>query len=325
MEPGSLHFVRGAAALLHDPPDVAWIQKRLTPSHLRIAQAVQERGGLVVYDCDESGPDLDSWAKPALVREMLLHADVASTDTPERGELLREIVPSCRTEVLENQVDYSDQLPTKGVPPARADSGGLRVLWFGYGENLPSLGPYMDVLFSLGGVRMVLCGPRRSDIRSVFGGRTVQAHRWSRAGFAEVLRSCDVTLLSHFGSRDDAAKSAHKMVTSICHGVPALVSATPDYGRVAALAGITSDAVFASPEELGRLLERMRSAEVRQAHIDQARPRVMGRYGAGVFAERARFLLDELHCHSPQSELPAPREEQPTGPGGKVDAPGTAP
>ncbi|HSW29004.1 MAG TPA: hypothetical protein VLH75_05835 [Longimicrobiales bacterium] len=291
MEPRSLRSVRGAGELLHEPPDVAWIQKRLTPGHIRIAHAVKERGGLVVYDCDESGPDLDVWAEPALVREMLRLAHVVTTDTPERGELLREVVPSCRTEVLENQVDCADRLPATGLPRARADSGELRVLWFGYGENLGSLGAYVDVLYSLGGVRMVLCGPRRSDIRRVFGRLPVERHRWSRTGFVEVIRSCHVTLLSHFGSRYDAAKSAHKLVTSICHGVPALVSATPDYGRVAALAGITGDAVFDSPEDLRVRLERMKIAETRQRYLERARPLLLARYGAGSFPAAAARLL----------------------------------
>lgn len=291
LEPASLRSARGGVALDDFVPDIAWIQKRLTPSHLRIALGVKERGGLVVYDCDESGPDLDPWAKPALVGEMLHLADVVTTDTPERGERLRELVPSCRTEVLENQVDYADRLPAPGSARVRADGGELRVLWFGFGENLRSLATYADVLFATEGIRVVLCGPRRSEIRSVFGELPVEAHRWSLAGFVDVLRSCDVTLLSHFGSRHDEAKSAHKMATSICHGVPALVSATPDYGRVAAFAGITNEAVFATSEELRARLQRMRSAQLRQAYLDRARPQLAVRYGAGEFPAAADRLL----------------------------------
>ncbi len=298
MEERSVRSIRDTARLLRDPPDIAWIQKRLTAGHLRVARLVKESGGVVIYDCDDSGPDLDYWAPPALVEEMLLLADVVTTDTPERGERLREIVPSFQVRVLENQMDYADQLVHEDPPLASGGGDGLRVLWFGGGENLDSLEAYGAVLGSVEGVRLVLCGPSASDARRVFGRLPAEIRRWSPEGFIEILRSCDVTLMSHFGSRHHTAKSAHKMVTSICHGVPALVSATPDYRRIAALAGVMEDAAFASPEDLRERLERMKSEEVRRAYIARSRPELLARHGPGTFPAAAASLLRQLAAGS---------------------------
>lgn len=294
MDQASVRSARGTLWLRREAPDILWIQKKVTAIRLRTAATLKSEGCLVIYDCDESGPEVDEWAEPSLFREMLLLADVVTADTPERGEELKAIAPSCRVEVLENQVDYGDRLRAVHSAAPRAGDDELRVLWFGYGGNLTSLAPFGDVLSSLDGVRLVVCGAGRAQVRSVLRGMPVELRRWSRTRFVDTLRACDVTLLSHLGLRHHAAKSAHKFVTSVCHGVPALVSATPDYTRVAALAGVAADAVWNSPEDLRRLLDRMRSAEVRRAYLDRAQPRLLARYGPGSFAAAAAHLLRRL-------------------------------
>jgi hypothetical protein len=291
LDPGSVRSGGRSAPLLRSPPDIAWIQKRVTRGHLRVARAVKERGGMVVYDCDESGPELDPWVRRDRVADMLVLADVVTTDTPERAEQLREVVSSCRPQVIENGVDYGDHLPAPPRRPSTGDEVGLRVLWFGSDGNLRFLAPWVDVILSLPGVDLVVCGPRRSEIRRTLGRVPLEVRSWSRSGFPRVLTGCHVTVLSHFGSRFDEAKSAHKMVTSIGHGVPALVSATPDHERVAAFAGITDTAVFRTREELRDGLERMRSGEARRTMLDRAMGLLLGRYGPGCLPAAAARLL----------------------------------
>lgn len=291
LDPGSVRSGGRGAPLLHSPPDIAWIQKRVTAGHLRVARAVKERGGTVVYDCDESGPDLNAWARLDRVAEMLALAHVVTTDTPERAEQLMEVAPSSHPQVMENGVDYGDQLPAPPPGSRPRDADGLRVLWFGSRRNLRFLAPWADLIVSIPGVRLVVCGPGRSEVRGTLGRAPVELHPWSRDGFIAVLRSCHVTVLSHFGSRFDEAKSAHKMVTSICHGVPALVSATPDHERVAALAGVTDMAVFRTPLELRAGLERMRSEEARRTLMERATGPLLERYGLGCLPAAAARLL----------------------------------
>lgn len=290
-QPGSARSGSGSAKLLQHLPDIAWIQKRVTPGHLRVARAVKERGGTVVYDCDESGPDLEAWARPDRVAEMLVLADVVTTDTPERAEQLREVVSSCRPEVLENGVDYGDQLPATRPEPSGGDQPELRVLWFGSRGNLRLLAPWAQSILSVDGVALVVSGPDASEVRRGLGGIPVEVRPWSRSGFAPILRGCHVTVLSHFGSRYDEAKSAHKMVTSICHGVPALVSATPDQERVAAYAGVEDTILFRTPVELRVGLERMRSEEARRTVLERATGPLLARYGPGCLPAAAARLL----------------------------------
>lgn len=291
MVPSTITSGRRTSGALQHSPEIVWFQKRITSAHLRAARVMKERGALLVYDCDESGPDLDAWARRERVIAMLRLADLVTTDTPERRDQLRELVPSCAPQVIENQIDHLDRLHGPPRPSALGGEDTIRVLWFGYGENLRLLAPWVEAILSLRGARLVLCGPSRSIVRRTLGRVTVELHPWSRADFLDVLRGCHVTLLSHLGSRFDQAKSAHKMITSICHGVPALVSATPDHERVAAFAGIADTAVFRTPEEVRERLERMRSGEARRTLVERAAGRLLDRYGHGHFSAEATRLL----------------------------------
>ena len=83
------------------------------------------------------------------------------------------------------------------------------------------------------------------------------------------------------------------MITSICHGIPAIVSATPDYRRIAKYAGV-EDFVYHKPADLENILTKALDFETRSSYISLARPRLMQRYYPGSFADNASILIEKL-------------------------------
>jgi len=237
--------------------EVAWFQKKLSKTHLGIARQLKRKGVAIVYDCDESGNALTYWAQPELVFQMFHLADWIVADTPERLKWIKQSFTTARLRVLENPIDYAAP-DFKGCPVViRNHSNPLRVMWFGNSGNLASLRDFVAPFRESDRYTLVICGASQEEAASYLHGCQVELHPWSKDGFPELLRSCDVTLLSHFGSKADSMKSGHKMITSVCYGVPAIVSRTPDYSRIAAYAGV-EEFVFSDACELARIVEKCR-------------------------------------------------------------------
>lgn len=273
-------------------PEVVWFQKRLTPELVGLARILQKSGSLIIYDCDESGCDLDWWADPRLVREACGIADLVFVDTPERANYVGVLYSPKNVVVLENEIDYSS-LNISACVSDRAESEVMRVLWFGNNANLRGIKQFADVFSENFSLRLVTVGAGYDNVSNAFPGLEVECHAWSESTFLPLLKSCDVTLLSHFGSRFDLNKSAHKMITSIAHGVPALVSSTPDYSRVAISAGVPK-AIFSDAISLAGALDWVSSSDVRAKYIEQARGYILQRYAPGSFARAAIFALKDL-------------------------------
>lgn len=272
--------------------EVAWFQKKLSTIHLDIARKLKRRGVAVVYDCDESGSALTWWAQPELAFQMFHMADWIVADTPERLRWIKQSFTTANLRVLENQIDYADPDFKRWPVVIRTQPMPLRVMWFGNSGNLASLRDFFAPFRESNEYRLVICGATQEETASYLHGCQVELHPWTKDGFPELLRSCDVTLLSHHGSKSDAMKSGHKMITSIYHGVPAIVSRTPDYSRIAAYAGV-EDFVFSDACELSRILQNCRKSETRRQYIDRAQPRLMAKYFPGSFAQAALGLANE--------------------------------
>lgn len=88
----------------------------------------------------------------------------------------------------------------------------------------------------------------------------------------------------HDGSELDRGKSNNKMITSIAWGVPAVVSRTSEYERTARELGV-ADTVFEDQADLYAIIERLRSADARNAYLAAAQPEVWKQYAPRVIAQ----------------------------------------
>lgn len=280
-----------AAADLDSP--ILWFQKKISEEHLILAREFKKRDAKVVYDCDESGYALSGWAHPHFVFELFHLADCIVGDTPERIRWIRHSGTLAKTVVLENQVDYGYPSPNlKEAQPGKS-TDQVRILWYGNSCNLFSLANISGFLQKLKHYQLVLCGATKEDAARYLPGCDPEIHPWNRETFLNILNSCDLSLLSHWGSQSDSRKSGHKMITSICHGIPAIVSATPDYRRIAKYAGV-EDFVYHKPADLENILIKALDFETRSSYISLARPRLMQRYYPGSFADNVSILIEKL-------------------------------
>lgn len=279
---------------------IAWFQKKLTFSHLEAAKRLKLLGATIIYDCDESGKALNFWAHPELVFKMLHLADYIIADTPERLAWLKTSLSKAQYCLLENEIDYVD--PGFAGSPAvlTNDTNTLRVLWYGNSCNLHSIKNMLQPFVNNSKYQLVLCGANQVETEKHLKGVQPELHQWSREHFLDVLHTCDMTLLSHFGATSDRRKSAHKMITSICHGVPAIVSNTPDYARVAAYAKV-QDFVFSDSSDLERVLALSMNPEQRLNYISRAQPLLLSKYYPGSFSAAARNLLEKSFGHRDQA------------------------
>lgn len=257
------------------------VQKRVTGEVLAAVRDFKGRGGLVLYDCDDLGKPLDYWAPPEALKEMLALADVVTTNTgPFRDALLQHPgVPL--VEIVPDVIDYGLQAPVRNDALAASP---LRILWFGNHTNLHLLGRYARALEMVPDCTVVICTSKDVDL-SPFGRGPFAFFQWDLAGFPDLLRSCHLSFLPHDGGAADRAKSNNRMITSIGWGVPAVVSRTPEYEKLAHLAGLP-ESIFGSPEEVAGAIEFLRPQAARSRYLDLAQPAVWGRHAPDVVARR---------------------------------------
>ena len=283
---------RGISSVIGECPSAAnvVVQKRVTPQTLDFAKSAKEQGSRIIYDVDDSGDALWYWAHPKLCFQMLKLADVVTTDTPERATWLTRTMPGLTTRVWSNPVDYSPQSPVRFEPVERER---LRVLWFGSTSTASLLKRYGSAIASVPNVDLVVC--TGADVELPVDAELVP---WSKETFISTLQGCDLACLMHDGSRYDRMKSNHKMTTSICWGVPAIVSKTPDYERTAKILGVSS-AVFADATELVSIIESLRSTDARQQYLNHTQPLVWQRHSPASSAARLLTIVEGLESHRP--------------------------
>lgn len=283
----SLH--RSLVALGHDArigdargAEVIVIQKRATPKTVALAKRARASGALVIFDVDDTGPELWYSIAPSVLRRFLQLADVVTTDTEGHRAILLRDYQARSVSVIPDTIDYYPAGPAR---PPLPDGAPLRVLWFGHAENMPLFERYAKTLERVPGLEIVV----------VTGARAIEALSsrlphvsfvpWSRETFIGILQSCALTLLPHDGSEGDRAKSNNRMIASITWGVPAVVSRTPEYERTASEAHV-GQALFADDEELLAALERLRSPDARRAYLDAAQDEVWRRYSPEAVARQ---------------------------------------
>jgi hypothetical protein len=272
--------------------DAVVVQKRLDHGILASVRLAKAAGKLIVYDCDDLGAVLEDWAPRPLREEMISLADVVTTNSEGFREALREEHRAGTVEILPDTIDYGLVSPIEELAP---ETGRLRVLWFGNCCNFSMIRPYLASSASVADLELVVCThlcERTADAQEAWP--AIHFVDWSLKGFPALLRSCHLSLLTHQGGAADRAKSNNRMIASICWGVPALVSRTPEYERTARLAGVV-EAIFDGPDELASLVERHRPAAVRRRYLARAQRVLWQRHAPDAVARRLLEIVSSHH------------------------------
>ncbi len=282
------------------PSRILLVQKRIRRADLAQAVAAARRGDAVVWDADDVGPALDFWALPRRRARLLPFTAGSTTDTAGHAEELAALCGGRPPEIIPDMVDYDPPGPQL---PAQLAERPLRILWFGSFSNIALLEQWLPAVSALPDVELVVC--TRSPPEAQLWSRWPMLRHvpWNAETFVDVLRSCHLSLLMHDGAAADRGKSNNRQITSICWGVPALVSCTPAYAETAGLCGVP-ESVCDGPGGLAPAIERLRSARARCAYLERAQPAVWQRWSPAAVAQAAIRAYEQI--------LSAPAPQRPT-------------
>ncbi|MBT0895216.1 hypothetical protein KI811_15505 [Geobacter hydrogenophilus] len=270
--------------------NVLVIQKRLDDEAITLARKVAWRyDKVLVFDID------DFFDAPLYVRNVkrLAHlADIVTTATPEQAEFLYKTVSRCggiegKTVVIENPIDYGLKVP---ISRDHSSSEFLRVVWFGFSENIP-----YDILNAISlwkGIKLTVITDKIPDIQQRLN---VQCNlvAWEYDSFIQNITNNDVALLSHHGSVITNAKSANKMSTAIMCGLPVIASNTPDYFRLASKCGV-KEYLFESIEEVQHLLVLLKHPEIRNEYLSKAQHAITDQYSITELCDTFLAKIQEV-------------------------------
>lgn len=264
-----------------DESDVIFIQKRLDENLLSEAIRFKKAGKLVVYDFDDFGRALEFWTSTHLFVKMLEVADVVTTNTEYFGDLAKKAFHLSRLQILPDIVDYALEHP---LQVQMLEDSPTRVLWFGNRSNISLIEKHIPYVVAAGDVHLticvdrVLCEARRAASFCSFV-------PWDLVGFPSLLRSCHLSFLAHDGDDADRAKSNNRLITSICWGVPAVVSRTPEYERTAEQAGV-GECVFENQADIPKIIGYLKTPDVRKAYLARAQPGIWEKHCGDTVAKR---------------------------------------
>lgn len=277
------------------------VQKRLGRETLAQAMEAAGRGVPVLWDADDTGPALDFWARPRRRERLLPFLAGVTTDTTGHAEQLAPLAGSRPLEVVPDMVDYD---PPGPQPLADLPVRPLRILWFGSFSNIGLLERWLPAIARLPDIELVACTSAPPET-GLWRRWPMLRHRpWSVDAFVGVLRSCHLSLLMHDGGPDDRGKSNNRQITSMCWGVPAIVSRTPAYADTAAACG-AGETVCDGPEALAGIIEGLRSPAKRQHLLHLAQPEIWKRWSPATVARTALAAYARIAA-SPPPRRPGP-------------------
>ncbi len=257
------------------------IQKRVTLDLLERVRSAKLAGSYIVYDIDDSSDALWFWAQPKLLLPLLLLADLVTTDTPERARWVSHSASWLNCQVIPNPVDYGILSPK----PIRTDGDDeISICWFGSTSTFENFAPLLRSLSKIPKTKIIICGANTEDSKKFSKFSNIEFVDWERAGMEAILQKSDLVCLSHFGRKEDIRKSNHKMITSICFGVPAIVSNTPEYSRAAHEIG-APDSIFHDEKTLLECVEKFRSRKRREEYLQKAQPIIWKKYSPSACAK----------------------------------------
>lgn len=278
------------------------IQKRVTLDLLEQAKIAKLAGSYIIYDIDDSASALWYWVQPRLLFEIFSLADLITVDTPERAHWITKVSPWLACEVIPNPVDYGIRSPKAH----QANNGDdLKICWFGSSPNFQTFVLHLRVLAETPKTRIVVCGASHSDRNQFLFSRNIEFVDWEPDVMESLLCESDLVCLSHYGRKEDARKSNHKMITSISCGVPAIVSNTPEYARTAHEIG-APDSIFSDNKTLLDCVETYRSKQKRDEYLKRAQPLIWNKYSPEVCAKHFLDVITEKKHKHKSSNLGSP-------------------
>ncbi len=265
------------------------IQKRVTLDLLERVRSAKLAGSFIVYDIDDSSDALWFWAQPKLLFPLLVLADLVTTDTPERARWVSHSAPWVNCQVIHNPVDY-------GIPSLKSlrtdGDDKLTICWFGSNPNFQTFAPLLRHLIRLHNTKILICGANPEDGKKFGKFSNIEIVDWEHTGMEALLQKSDLVCLSHFGRKEDIRKSNHKMITSICFGVPAIVSNTPEYARAAHEIG-APDSIFHDEKTLLECVEKFRSKKRREEYLQKAQPIIWKKYSPSACAKHFLDVIQQ--------------------------------
>lgn len=254
----------------HEGAEALFVQKRVDDHRLQAVSRALGDGCTVVFDVDDLGPALGAWTSPELFTRMLGLADIVTVATPEQADLLARQHGFHGAIVYPNVVDYhpgAPSTPDRSIPSTAGEK--LRVLWFGNAGNFHMFEKLIPALERVPDLQIGVCTDQGACATIARRYPSIVVEPWALTGFVDHLRTFHLCCLTHDGDDFDRAKSDHKMITAIVHGVPALVSRTPRYDATARTIGFPWTA-FDDPGDLVVALERLRPQPARSSYLEKA-------------------------------------------------------
>ena len=267
------------------------VQKLCDTSVLQKVYSFKKLGKPVVFDIDDfhSG----CWGTDFQIRSMIRTADLVITANQEQRDYVRRIYPeseSCRHGVcfLPNPIDYQIHKPHRRE---HINGRRLRIGWFGNSVNLSSMDGLIETLRSTRHSKVFLITNPDPLIREKWSWATVIP--WSVEGFPSLVSSLDIIVLNHPDEEPRCFKSAHKMVISVCLGIPVVASDTPDYRRVAESSGV-ADYLFRDPEKLEELLRKLRDPGARNEYLASSQDLMWSQFNIDTTGNRLVEILSPV-------------------------------
>ncbi len=293
---------KGIHAVIGDrrDADVLLVQKIVTLKTLRAANQARARGAIVIYDIDDVGPALLGLMPRYLFNRMLETASIVTTDTAgHRDQLIGEMGIS-HVAIIPDAIDYNPKGP---VQLPLTEGNPLRLLWFGNISNVALFERYVASLVSLPNTQVVAATQASAVTEYAIRFPEVSFVPWTQDGFISILQSCHLSCLMHDGTDIDRAKSNNKLIASITWGVPAVVSATPEYERTAREAGV-ENSVFRNSRDLVEAIERLRPLQAREEYLRKAQPDIWAKYSPAAVADVFVDLVKSISREKPAQILP---------------------
>ncbi len=253
--------------------NVLFVQKKVTDDVLECSRDAKSRNCLIIFDVDDFGDALDYYAPRDKFRQMLSLADIVTASSPGQCGLLHTRYRVANPVFSPSMIDY---FPEKAHRPKMGSGYPLRLMWFGSQSNIHMFSKYVDSLLAIPDLKISIMTGRIDD-SEIQSRHQIEYVPWDVTTFIPHLQEQDLTILMHDGSFIDHQKSNNRMITSICWGVPAIVSRTPEYEKTA-LESAIPEVVFNEQDELIRIIEMFRPIEKRASYLDRAQPVIWGKY-----------------------------------------------
>jgi len=273
--------------------DVIWLQKKLTTALLNDIESVKELNSKVrlIYDIDDLGPNvLNFWFQSEInLKRVFGLADRVMTDTATRAAYLSRRY-GVDAAVIPDSLDSPGQLVAKNRHRTRIANG----LWFGNFPNFSSISQFVSLLSAAGiGLQIVTSVTGVKAFERPTRNNLVRAYEYQQSLMPLFYAMNDFSIMSHFGDEFTEMKSTNKMVASLCHGLPSLVSSTPEYKRLAEELRIPEVLFDDNQDSFSKALAAIANPEFRKEIIKRSEP-LLEMYHPAAIAQQMVALFREI-------------------------------